>query len=188
METKMKNKLSLLLGLLLLTAGSGPAVGEVTEYSVKAAYLYNFSQFVRWPKTAFAADDSPFVIGIVGEDPFGSTLDSEVTGKTIGGHSLSVKRFGSFNPQRAAALGRCQILFIAYSEKDQIRDILQALAGSKTLTVSEIESFPVKGGAIQFDQVGQRITITLNEDAAKKAGLSISAQLLQVAKLFKAED
>ncbi len=180
--------LSLSLGLLFLAAGSGPAAGEVTEYGVKAAYLYNFSQFVRWPAAAFSADDSNFVIGVVGEDPFGATLDAVVSGKTVGGHPMTVKRFGAFTPAKAGALAKCQILFIAYSEKDQVRDILAALAGSKALTVSEIENFPVKGGAVQFDQVGQKISLVLNESAAKKAGLSVSAQLLQVAKLFKSEE
>ncbi len=188
MKKRTVKILSLSFSLLLLAAGLGPAAGEVTEYGVKAAYLYNFSQFVRWPKNSFASDDSPFIIGIVGEDPFGETLTQAVNTKTVLGHPLAVKHFGSFDPQRVAAMAKCQILFIAYSEKEQLMEIMKGLAGAKTLTVSEIENFPLKGGAIQFDQVGQRITITLNTGAAKKAGLSISSQLLQVAKLYKSEE
>jgi hypothetical protein len=184
MKKRILPTLSFLLGLLLLAAGYQPAAGEVTEYGVKAAFLYNFSQFVRWPDAAFASDDAPFVIGIVGEDPFGGALDEVVSTKSSGSHPISVKRFGGFTPQRAAALAKCQILFVSYSEKDQVHDILQALSGSKTLTVSDIENFPVKGGAIQFDQVGQKIGLVFNVNAAKKAGLSVSSQLLQVAKLY----
>jgi hypothetical protein len=120
----------------------------------------------------------------VGEDPFGGALETVVSAKSSGGHPISIKRFGSFTPQRAAALSKCQILFVSFSEKDQVRDILGALSGSKTLTVSDIENFPVKGGAIQFDQIGQKIGLVLNVNATKKAGLSVSAQLLQVAKLY----
>jgi hypothetical protein len=179
--------LSLFLGFLFLTVGPKPAAGDVSEYAVKAAYLYNFTQFVRWPEGAMG-DASPFVIGILGDDPFGEALDGAVQGKTSGGHPLQVKRLGAFNPGMGPKLAKCQVLFISYSEKDQVKEILQALKGASILTVSEIEQFPVKGGAIQFDQEGQKITITLNETAVKKAGLSVSSQLLQVAKLYQAEE
>ncbi len=179
--------LSLFLGLLLLTAGPKPAVGEVSEYAVKAAYLYNFTQFVKWPEGALAADGS-FVIGVLGDDPFGDALDGAVQGKTSGGHPLKVKRLGAFSAGMGPKLAKCQVVFISYSEKDQVKEILQALKGASVLTVSEIEQFPLKGGGIQFDQEGQKITITLNETAAKKAGLSVSSQLLQVAKLYQSEE
>jgi len=173
--------LTLSLALLLLTAGPKPAVGEVSEYAVKAAYLYNFTQFVQWPKTALAGDS--LVIGIVGDDPFGASLDGAIQGKSAAGHPLEVKRFGSFSGK----LGKCQVLFISFSEKGRLKEILQA-AGKGVLTVSEIEHFPAKGGIVQFDQEGQKITIILNESAAQKAGLAVSSQLLQVAKLYKGEE
>ncbi len=187
-ESKMIKKLSLFLGLVLLSAGSGPAVGEVTEYGVKAAYLYNFTQFVQWPAGTFASGDSPLVIGILGDDPFAGVLDDAVKGKTAGGHPLTVKRLGPFKPGKSALLAKCQILFIAYSEKDQLHEILKSLSGAPTLSVSEIENFPLKGGLVQFDQEGQKISVVLNNEAAVKAGLSISSQLLQVVKLYKAEE
>jgi len=180
--------LTLSLALLFLAAGPKPAAGEVSEYGVKAAYIYNFTQFVRWPKGAFESKDSPLVIGIVGDDPFGTVLDEAVKDKSANGHPLTVKRLGSFSAGKAESLSNCQILFIAYSEKSKVKEILQSLKGSGTLTVSEIDQFSLKGGAIQFDQEGQKITITLSESAAKKSGLSISSQLLQVAKLYKAEE
>lgn len=184
MKTTRIFLLSLLLGAFLPAAVPKPAAGGASEYAVKAAYLYNFTQFVQWPKGALGAD-SPMVIGILGDDPFGDALDGAVQGKSAGGHSLAVKRLGGFSPASASKLAKCQVLFISYSEKDRVKEILQSLKGSPVLTVSEIEQFPLKGGVIQFDQEGQKITITLNESAAKKAGLSVSSQLLQVAKLYQ---
>lgn len=175
--------------ILTLMGLAWPVFGQgVSEYTVKAAYLYNFAQFVDWPKSAFAGDTSPLVIGVVGDDPFGDSLDDAVSGKTASGHPLSVKRFGAFDAAHAAALAHCQMLFIAYSEKDHLRDILQALDGAKTLTVSEIDRFPMKGGMIQFDQVGDKITLDVNPSAAKHAGLSMRAQLLQVSKIQGSEE
>src|SRR5580698_7115353 len=96
MRNQAFKTLSLFLGTLLLTAGPKPAVGEVSEYAVKAAYLYNFTQFVRWPEGSLG-DDSPFVIGVLGDDPFGDALDGAVQGKTSGNHPLKVKRLGAFS-------------------------------------------------------------------------------------------
>jgi hypothetical protein len=171
--------MTLSLLVLLLAALPKRATAGASEYAVKAAYLFNFTQFVQWPKGALA-DGAPLVIGIAGDDPFGSDLDDAVKGKSAGGHPLEVKRFGS------GKVGKCQVLFIAFSEKSRVKEILQS-AGKGVLTVSEIEQFPLKGGIIQFDQEGQKIVLTLNAAAAKKGGLTISSQLLQVAKLYGGE-
>src|SRR5690349_74091 len=42
------------------------------EFNIKAQYLYNFTQFIEWPPEAFPYPGAPFVIGIIGEDPFGT--------------------------------------------------------------------------------------------------------------------
>jgi hypothetical protein len=63
------------------------------EYQVKAAYLFNFGQFVEWPPQAYGAPNAPFVIGVVGEDPFGKVLDEVVAGESLGGHAFVIKRF-----------------------------------------------------------------------------------------------
>lgn len=176
---KFRTVLSLLGVVILLSAQPKRAAAGASEYAVKAAYLFNFTQFVQWPKGTMA-DDAPLVIGIAGEDPFGSDLDDAIQGKSANGHPLEIKRFGS------GKVGRCQVLFIAFSEKNRVKEILQS-AGKGVLTVSELDQFPLKGGIIQFDQEGQKIVLTLNASAAKKAGLSVSSQLLQVAKLYEGE-
>lgn len=48
------------------------------EYQVKAVFLFNFAQFVTWPSQPA---DAPLVIGILGDDPFGSYLDETVRGE-----------------------------------------------------------------------------------------------------------
>ena len=51
------------------------------EYQVKAVFLFNFAQFVDWPSKAFPEPQTPLVIGVVGEDPFGPYLDETVRGE-----------------------------------------------------------------------------------------------------------
>ena len=173
------------IGSLALLAGGIPAKANFSEYSVKAAALYQFANFVTWPPDAMPGAGAPLVIGVLGEDPFGDVLDSAVNGKKAGGHPIKLKRFAAFGAGTAASLKKCQILFICYSEKDRVSTILAGLKGSSVLTVSEIENFPFKGGDILFDMVGSKISLMVNVGAAKKAGLSISSKLLQICKIYE---
>src|SRR5207247_7064897 len=78
--------------LAVLLASALMAQTPNVEYRIKAAYIFNFAKFVSWPSTAFASANAPIVIGIVGNDPFGSELDQTIAGKTIERHPLQVKR------------------------------------------------------------------------------------------------
>jgi len=172
----------LTVALALAVPGFG---ANVSEYSVKAAYLCNFSTAVEWPEEAFSDEKSPLVIGVLGVDPFEGVLEDAIQGKKAGDRDLAVKRFGSFDPDHIEELKACQILFIASSEQDHLKEILKGLKGSALLTVSEIEQFPAMGGMISFDQAGDRIGLVLNRKPVKKAGLNLSPELIQLSKLYK---
>jgi hypothetical protein len=184
-----KLKILLTAAGCFLFAGMGARAGDqdVSEYKVKAAYLFNFIKFVTWPEKAGDNGNGDTVIGILGDDPFGGSLDEMAKGKAVGSHSVLVRRFESFDEANTGALRKCRILFICYSEKDDLPLILRALKGAPVLTVSEIERFPAKGGMILFDQEGQRITLAINKTVAEKSGLTFSSQLLQVAQIYKGE-
>ncbi len=59
------------LTLAVFAAAGGWAAAAPAEYQVKAVFLFNFSQFMEWPPDAFPTPDTPFVIGVLGADPFG---------------------------------------------------------------------------------------------------------------------
>ena len=88
--------------------------------------------------------------------------------KIIGGHALKVQRFEDFDAEQAGGLRKCHILFISYSLKDKVSDILATLKGANVLTVSEVENFLVQGGILLFDQEGRKIALQINTEAAKK--------------------
>jgi hypothetical protein len=163
----------------LVLATVQPTLGnEVSEYQVKAAFLFNFAKFVQWPVSAFSKEEDPIVIGILGSDPFGKDLDSVVVGKTVNGRSFLVKRLAGSN----AEAKKCHILFISKSEKNNLATVLGALGGTPVLTVSEIDQFIQQGGIIKFNTEGGRVMIAINESAAKTAQIAISSRLMQVAK------
>lgn len=147
-----------------------------TAYEVKAAYLYNFGKFVEWPAKVTAANNDSFSICVLGEDPFGATLDATITGETIDGKNVVAKRIP--RPQDAV---NCRILFIGSSEDSHLKEILMSLDKTNVLTVSDIPQFTRRGGMIQFIVEANRVRFEVNLTVAERAGLTVSSQLLKVA-------
>ena len=176
---------SLLLGSgcpLSLRAETSRAVDP---YDLEAAYLVHFLEFVDWPAGTFADPKAPFVIGILGEDPFGNRLAHLTEGRLINQRPVVLKHFGRFDPGDEDTLKTCHILFVAESEKGRLSTILKLVRRAPVLTVSEIEKFPLFGGILGFDQEGRKIHLSLNPKAAKSAQLKVSARLAQVCKTYR---
>jgi len=146
------------------------------EYQVKAVFLYNFAQFVSWPSTQPL--DSPFVIGIVGDDPFNSYLDETVRGEKVNNRLLTTQRF-----RRGRDPRNCNILFISQSEHDRAAQIVSSLKGRSVLTVSDIEGFADLGGMIELFTEKNKIHVRINLEAVKGANLKVSSKLLRVAEV-----
>ena len=149
-----------------------------TEYQVKAAFLFNFSQFVDWPSADFADGGSPLVIGVLGDDPFGAMLDEIVRGETVNGHPLAVRRYQSVDQ-----IDTCHILFIDRSQSGQLDAVFAALKERNVLTVGDFEGFARRGGIIRFVTVGNKIRLRVNLAAAQRAKLTISSKLLRPAQI-----
>lgn len=169
---------NLLVGLISVWALflHTPVAQAASEYQVKAAFLYNFAKFVDWPGDAFKSG-GPFVIGVVGDDPFGSDLDDTVSGKSIDDRRIEVKRF-----KRVSDIQSCHILFVCRSEKSRVDKILDKVSGSRTLTVGDMGQFLQRGGMINFIMEDQKVRFEINADSAQRAGLKISSKLLQLSR------
>ncbi len=166
------------VSLLMLNAESGPAQQpQPSEYQLKAAFLYHFAQFTEWPAPAYSREDSPFVIGVLGEDPFGPALQQTLLGKTLAKHPVTYKLVRSV----AEATNSCHMLFVSSSEKKHLPQIITELNSSSVLTVGESDEFIASGGMINFVMQGNKIRFQINNAAAKAAGLQIRSKLLSLA-------
>ena len=174
-------KPSLLALLLLAACGTPPIYGGqssgASEYTVKAAFLFHFAQFVEWPAEAFADANSPLTYCTIGEDSFGGALDESVNGKSIGNRRLQVKHV-----KEPGQIAGCQVLFIAAGEKKRHGEELAIASKRPVLTVGETDGFATEGGIIGFCREQNKIRFEINLDAAGKAQLKISAKLLSLAK------
>ena len=149
----------------------------LTEYEAKAGFLYHFGWFVAWPATAGNGHDRPFIIGVLGADPFGSVLDAVIEGKTVQERPVVVKRFGRVEDATSS-----HILFISASEEVRLSSILEVLGRTSVLTVSEIERFTERGGMIALKMVDRKVRFDINVDATARVGLKMSSQLLKLAR------
>ena len=143
---------------------------------VQAAYLYNFGKFVKWPAVAPANQSGSFIICVLDQDPFGDTLQSTLSGETVAGKPVVVRRLAK--PQDASA---CHILFISGSQAHDLKDILSSIDESAVLTVSDMPDFSKRGGMIQFVLEGDRIRFEINLAGAEKSHLIFPSELLKVA-------
>jgi hypothetical protein len=150
------------------------------EYSVKAAFLYNFSKFVEWPPQAFKSPTDPLTICILGKNPFGDLVSQAVTGKVVQGRSFSVLQVTDV-PQA----GACHILFVSASENKRLPAILAETKSSCTLTVGETDDFTAQGGVISFKIEAGNVRFCINAGAAAKQQLHISSKLLSLAEVVR---
>ena len=150
---------------------------QLKEYDVKAAFLYNFAFFVEWPEKTFSRPDSPFVIGVLGSDPFGTTLDEIIKDERVGSHPLILHRFN-----RIEEMTRCHILFIASSEERRLKDILRKIKNQPVLTVGDMPNFAESGGMIGFT-AETRVGVVINPQPLRATGLTVSAKLMRLAHL-----
>ncbi len=170
---------NLLAGVLVL-AGTGTAWAQMVTplaYKVKAAFLYNFTLFVDWPPAAMGAKHSKIVVGVLGDDPLTEALGT-VQGKQVGDRALQVVHLDS-----EQEISSCHVLYLAGSERRAAPEVLRKLANRPILTVGDTAGFVEMGGMIGFIIEGETVRFEIDPARAAKAGLKLSAKLLQVARI-----
>jgi hypothetical protein len=178
-------KLRLMITILMLLPGVAAQANaqdssESSEYLVKAGFVYNFAKLVEWPATAFAQPDSPIVIGILGNDPFGPIIDRVLDGKKVNGRGFVVKRLKSLNDVKD-----CHIVYVSSSEVARSAEAIHLAKNIPVLTIGEIPGFAKHGGIINLTLEDNKVRFEVNVDAAKEADLNISSRLLALAKIVQ---
>jgi hypothetical protein len=171
------------------------------EYSIKTAFIYNFINFITWPgKEDSSEDNEPIYIGILGNSPFGNSIDV-LNSKKAKNRQIIVVEFKGIDESGKddkdsdlmlsdliGELRKCRILFICPSEERYIPKIVKALENVPVLTIGESKNFTEAGGMIQFVIVDKKVNFVINLSSARKANLQISSKILKLAlKVIKEE-
>lgn len=147
------------------------------EYKVKMAFIYNFVKFIQWPPEAFPTSDSPIVLCILGDDPFGNNK-SLIEDKTVGERKFIVRNIRKMEDARV-----CHMLFVCRSEQNRLNVLLPTLHKSSILLISDIPDFTRMGGMIGFTTSDDKVRFQVNLTAARAANLEISSKLLKLAEI-----
>lgn len=168
--------ISLALGLVVHAARGQ----NFEEYHIKAALLAKIPLFVEWPKEGVPRDDKTFVIGILGPSPFGQHLKA-LEMQSVKNKKIVAKSFATMKDYEP-----CHMLFIS-GKKDAGSDGEQRLAraldklkSQPVLIIADTAGLGEKGAAMNLYLDGENVKIEMNREAAQRAGLTTSAQLLKI--------
>ncbi|HUR28848.1 MAG TPA: YfiR family protein [Planctomycetota bacterium] len=149
------------------------------EYDLKAQFMLRFATpYVKWPETAFDDKASPFLLAILGKDPFGKSLEEILKEKKVGEHPIQIVHFATVD-----TLGNCHMLFVPAAHEKQLVKIAQFNKDRPVLIVAESIAAAQSGAHVGFYLEKSRVRFAINATAAKRAKLEVSSELLKLAKL-----
>lgn len=164
-------KLYLLLFWVILSYSPHVHADELDEYTLKAAFLYNFAVYTTWP----SLPDQALNLCIYGEDPFGENLQ-HLQHKKVHEHEILVRHTKSTED-----LPGCQIVFITRSGIDNLSDIIEQLNGLPILTIADTPGASQQGVILNMTIKEGKVTFKANVAIAKRNRLKLSSQLLRFA-------
>jgi hypothetical protein len=147
------------------------------EYSIKAAFLCKFGNYVDWPTPVNSGTAPAFVIGVLASTEVVQELSSAARGQTVNGQPIAVRRL-----ERNSSFDGLSILFIARTHAARTAEALDAAKDKPVLTVTESDSGLATGAMVNFVVVDDKVRFDVSFAAAERSKLKISARLLGVAR------
>ena len=172
--------LALVAACWMIGAGPASAQDAELEYKLKAAFLFNFINFVEWPTNKLASTKDTVLVGCLPDDPAAPILARALEGKP--GRPIKLVVFKEKDDPR-----ECHLLFISRARLAQVEETLARLKKAPVLTVSEIDLFAQRGGMINFVRHERAFRFEINLEASERAGLRISSKLASMATIIKTE-
>lgn len=169
----LNRRIQLLLVTLLLSSFSMSKRQTTGEYSVKAAFIYKFTNYIEWD-AGIKGDE--FVVCVLGSSPINEALAAIAKSSMAKGKKMMVKHC-----QTTDEVGNCQILFISQKAAQPLPEILSKIPKEGILTISERVGFAEAGTALNFIVVDNRLRFEANPKAIYSSGLTVSSQLLKLA-------
>jgi hypothetical protein len=155
------------------------SVVEASERSVKAAFVYKFTQYVDWPADAIP-DNEPFTIGVLGSGAYVDELLRMTEDRSVSERFIKVRRVDDDD-----SVDDVQVLFVAGDQRGKLGELLSSSRGRPILTVTESEGALSDGSIINFTRMGDRVRFEVSLAAAEASGLKLNSRLLAVAQTIQ---
>ncbi len=160
------------LAAFAVVALSVPArANEVTEFRLKAAFIYNFIALTEWPND----DSSKLQLCIVGGNPFGDEI-AKLNGRMAGTHAIVVEQ-----KLATESIKACNAAYIVPAATDNLPALLESVKGRPVLLIGDTPGGPRSGVALNLVVVQDRVGFEVNLPAARDARLTLNSKLLRVA-------
>lgn len=154
---------------------------NLEEYRVKAAFVYNFTKLIQWPKTAFDGEGENFKIVVFGDEYLKECFRT-IDGKISTGRVISIQYPDLKANDYKKTLAESHIIFISrHTRLEQALGILSSIGDRPVLTIGEVKNFSRAGGIIQFFTRDDHLHFEINIKRAEAQQLKFSSRLLKLA-------
>jgi len=172
-----------LCGVLLLLFGwAGRAdAQDVTEVTLKGAFLFNFARFTEWPTDVLHADTAVSAC-VLGDRAVADAFAKTVKGKQLAGRAIAVTNIAA-----NGVIPPCHLLYLSGVAEARIAQIVSTLRDTPVLTVSDSDTFTKRGGIVQIFVESGKMKFRINSRSAKRARLQLSSRLLALAEVVDEE-
>lgn len=167
--------LAALCALAGLAPWGGAQAVQSYDHDIKVAFLYNAVKFVEWPQPLRAG--VPLRLCVLGAGPFAEAA-AVLRGKPV---EQTVWEVVPAGPK--SNLRECGVLLISASEAGSLGQALNGVKGGAVLTVGDSDGYAEQGVILNFYPEQNKVRFEVNLEAAKRAGLRISSQLLKLARI-----
>lgn len=173
---------------------------DVKELQIKAAFLLNFVRYTTWPEASFANAESPLVLAVVGDDPFGSVLE-QTFGQPVNGRPVQVRRVPI--PRRAdvrsteqyegamaemrQTVQQCHAVYLPGCDSTLAHAVLDQIDTSALLTIGDRRECAERHTALALDRDGGRIVFCANVGNIERSKLKVSSKLLRLARVIEGD-
>lgn len=164
-----------LLSLCWLMASAGVRADALPEYTLKAAYLYNFAMLTEWPSGQ--ADTGAINYCFYRGHQLEPAIEILRT-KTIQNRPVVIRYVSDIEQVQG-----CQVLVFGQLNRYATHKLMDYVAQQPILTISDAQLSATEVGAmISIVPDQQHLTFEVNLLAVKQGNINLSARLLRVAK------
>jgi hypothetical protein len=180
MKARLRPLLLSVLACVCLTQARAAEPQAVPEYTMKAAYLYNFALLATWPGPAADAS-SAFNLCVSGQEEVLAALES-MRGRLIGSHPLNPMRIS-----QASAAKQCHLLYVGEGDGLRGGQLLETVRGEPVLTVTDEPLVARSGAMLSMFTDGKRLAFDVDLASASRAQIKFSSKLLRLANRVSGE-
>lgn len=163
-------------GLLMWKPAFSADAPHLSETQVKAAFTFRFLSYVEWPPARVAADDTQFVIGVIGSDDILEVESHIAEGRKLGSHPIIVKKLGADDP-----LSSVHVLYVTGVTNQDMNALLTRARSNSVLVVTDEEDGFGRGAEIALTTIDGKVRFMVDLDAAARSNLRLGSGMLSVA-------